>query len=404
MDRGERTWHVALVGDGAAEHQPGVQHVEAQGLRLLCDRLLVVGTGGGEVWIVGRVADQVPVHMAHPRVGDDRHAGVAVLGGPGECVLAVREALPYEVLGPFALPYPAPADAEEIDPHLRHRAGPALLLVHGVGALVATHFGWSEAVAGWKGLGGTGQALVCVGAFAGLLLFVLLAQALLPALIRAYEGYWLLRGPVARLGRYGTSREKARWQRLRLTEARDYSRRYHRFPPKEDDLLPTRLGNALRAAELYPCDERRYGIDAVFFWPRLYPLLPDALRDALAAARASLELYLVLSALSAALVRVTVVLSARLDLPWPVWLPVLLGSGLLSPLAYRAAVSSALSYGELVRSAFDTQRRALLTALGLGLPGTLEAERDLWRALGQQLYRRDADRPNLLRFTTEPPA
>ncbi|MFI1035196.1 hypothetical protein [Streptomyces sp. NPDC020951] len=281
---------------------------------------------------------------------------------------------------------------------------PALAFWAGVGALVATHLGWTQVSAWWSALGGARQALASGGALTGLFVFVLLAKAVLPTLVRSYEGFWLLRGPAVRLGQLGVSRQLKRWHRLQLTDPRDFGRRYRCFPPEPQDLLPTRLGNALRAAEFYASDSRRYGIDAVFFWPRLYPLLPDALRGALGAARASLEQFLVISSLSAAFVPVTAVLAAVLDLPVAVWLPVLTCTTLLSPLAYRAAVSAALSYSELVRSAFDTHRRALLAAMGLALPETLEAERTLWQALGQQLYRRDTDRPDLIRFTTEAPA
>ncbi|MEU1406595.1 hypothetical protein ABZ471_30265 [Streptomyces sp. NPDC005728] len=280
---------------------------------------------------------------------------------------------------------------------------PSLAFWAGIGALVVTHVGWSRAADRWNALGGARQLLICAGAVAGLLVFVLLAMAVLPALVRAYEGYWLLRHPFGRLGRLGVSLQRRRWQRLRLTDPRDYGRRYRCFPPEPRDLMPTRLGNALRAAESYASDERRYGMDAVFFWPRLYPLLPDSLRSALGAARASLEQFLVLAALSAAFVPVTAVLAMTPGLPLPIWLPTLVVGPLLSILAYRAAVSAALGYGELVRSAFDTHRRALLTALGLALPATLEAERALWQALAQQLYRRDTDHPELLRFTTDPP-
>src|SRR6185437_12444223 len=114
----------------------------------------------------------------------------------------------------------------------------------------------------------------------------------------------------------------------------------------------------------YARDKQRYGIDAVFFWPRLYPLLPDALRDSLAAARSSMEQLLVIASLSGALAPVALVLAIVLGLPTVVWVPVAVGTPVLAVLAYRAAVAVATSYGELVRSAFDTHRLTLLTSLG----------------------------------------
>ena len=42
--------------------------------------------------------------------------------------------------------------------------------------------------------------------------------------------------------------------------------------PKPNLILPTRFGNILRAAEIYPGE--RYGIDAVELWPRLAQSIP----------------------------------------------------------------------------------------------------------------------------------
>jgi hypothetical protein len=273
---------------------------------------------------------------------------------------------------------------------------PALAFWAGVGALVATHAGWTTTVNRWKALDGPRQLLVAGGAVVALVLFAIFVQILLPGLIRLYEGYWLLATPAKT---WLIKRQRKRWNGLDLTTSRDFTRRYQQFPPDPKDLLPTRLGNILRAAELYPADQRRYGMDAVFFWPRLYPLLPDPLRESLAAARASLEQQLFTATLSGVLTVTAAVFAATLDLPAKVWLPVLVGSALLAWIAHRAAARIAVSYAELVRAAFDTHRRALLTAIGLKLPRTLDDERALWKALGQQLYRRDSEQPDLLTFS-----
>ena len=273
---------------------------------------------------------------------------------------------------------------------------PALAFWAGVGALVATHVGWTTTVNRWKTLDGPRQLLVAGGAVVALVLFAILAHSLLTGLIRIYEGYWL-RDTAA--GKLMISRQRRRWDRLDLTTPRDFTRRYQQFPPDPADLLPTRLGNILRAAELYAGDQSRYGIDAVFFWPRLYPLLPDPLRASLDAARASIEQQLFTATLSGVLALTTAAFAATLDLPATVWLPVLAGCAILAWATHRIATQVAIGYAELVRSAFDTHRRALLTAIGLELPTTLADERALWKALGQQLYRRDSEQPNLLTFT-----
>ena len=108
----------------------------------------------------------------------------------------------------------------------------------------------------------------------------------------------------------GRRRQTRRWDQLEQTfgpqqepdrAARAYQLRHQRFPRERSATMPTRLGNVFRAAESYPADSRLYGMDAVFFWPRLYPLLPESLRVELASARSSIDMMLVTSVLSAAL-------------------------------------------------------------------------------------------------------
>lgn len=111
-----------------------------------------------------------------------------------------------------------------------------------------------------------------------------------------------------------------------------------------------------------------------------------------------MEQLLFIALLSGALVPVTFVLAIALPLPVAVWLPVVAGASVLASLTYRSAVAVAVSYGELVRSAFDTHRLTLLMSLGYALPTSLDEERQLWQAIGQLLFRRDADRPDLLKY------
>jgi hypothetical protein len=53
--------------------------------------------------------------------------------------------------------------------------------------------------------------------------------------------------------------------------------------------MPTGLGSALRAAESYPDSDEGWGLDAVFWWPRLCLLLPDSARKQAGEARASMD-------------------------------------------------------------------------------------------------------------------
>ena len=165
--------------------------------------------------------------------------------------------------------------------------------------------------------------------------------------------------------------------------------------------MPTRMGNVFQAAESYPSDAHLYGMDAVFFWPRLYPLLPDSLRAELAAARSAIDMMLVTSVLSVALGLGIAGGGAAARLPVLGQVLIVVGPLAVSRVSYIGAVNAVVVYAELARVGFDLYRRALLSTLGLTLPTSLAEERRLWRAVGQTLYRCGADKDleALLRFT-----
>jgi hypothetical protein len=184
-----------------------------------------------------------------------------------------------------------------------------------------------------------------------------------------------------------------------------YLHGYLAFPPEPAPVLPTRLGNALRAAESYPGDQGRWGLDAVFWWPRLYLIMPDSARDQVDNARASLDQLVVLTMLSAAFGVLSLALSCA-GLNLAVGLCCAAGALLLSRFSYLAAVTAAGVFGELVRSSYDLFRGDLLGKLGWPMPPTLPAERQLWTALTQQLYRRAASEQfdPLVKASRQPPA
>jgi hypothetical protein len=68
--------------------------------------------------------------------------------------------------------------------------------------------------------------------------------------------------------------------------------------------------------------------------------------------------------------------------------PVVLLAGVgLARVAYLNAAESALSYGELLKTAFDLYRWEVLKALHLDPPSDLESERKLWGEIAGLLYR-----------------
>ncbi len=283
---------------------------------------------------------------------------------------------------------------------------PAFAFAAGTGALAATMIGWHQAVTWWSGLDAARQVALGVAAAAAIVVLAIIIGTQVVGMTRLLEGYWRWPAADKTLGRLGRWREGKRRDKL-ATDASDlgYLRNYLAFPPPPAPVMPTRLGNALRAAEAYPGDEQRWGLDAVFWWPRLYLIMPDSARTQVDDARAALDQLVVLTMLSAAFGTVAVALSiAGLNLA--AGLGCAGGAFLLSRGCYLAAVTSATVLGDLVRSCYDLFRGDLLTRLGWTIPPTLKSERQLWVALGQQLYRggTNAQGDSLLNAPRQPPA
>jgi hypothetical protein len=275
---------------------------------------------------------------------------------------------------------------------------PTLVFWSALVLLIGGHIGWHRMLTWWRGLAGEQQALILVAALAGAVFFASLVSVFIGSLTRLYEGYWGARGLGRTLAKAGIAVQRWRHRRLDPNNPRHYEIRYRQYPRLPEDLLPTRLGNVLKATELYPGDEGRYGMDAVFFWPRLYMVLPETMRDSLQNARSSLDLTLVTSALGwlYALTACCFLALAGAS-SWYLWL--VAAAGVLAALAaYRGTVRAGVTYGELVRTAFDLYRGDLLAQLGYAAPTSLAQEQVLWRNLGKQMYRRRADDPSVLRY------
>jgi hypothetical protein len=143
------------------------------------------------------------------------------------------------------------------------------------------------------------------------------------------------------------------------------------YPDDADHVMPTLLGNVLKAAE----DRAggRYGLDCVVVWPRLYPMLSESLTAALDDARNQLDLMVRFAATFGLVALGALVLLA----PHGWWAAVVLAALVLAWMSYRAGVNAAIAYGELLESAIDLHRFDLLQALHLPLPADPEAEQKL---------------------------
>jgi hypothetical protein len=145
--------------------------------------------------------------------------------------------------------------------------------------------------------------------------------------------------------------------------------------PTTPRLLPTRVGNTLRAAETRPID--KYGLDAVAVWPHLWLLLPQATREEISAVRTSLDAAVEVCLWGLLFVAFT---------PWTLWaLPLGLGVAAASALAWvpvRAEV-----FADLVEATFDLHHNALYRQLRWPLPANPADDRANGRRVTAYLMR-----------------
>jgi hypothetical protein len=209
---------------------------------------------------------------------------------------------------------------------------------------------------------------------------VFFAYASVP-IYQVLEGYRL---PVA-LQRRLRRRHVRRFYRLRAAE--NYFRRTGmlpggyttddlrlRYPRDVRDVRATRLGNALTTMESWSND--RYHLDSQTMWSELQGVASDNLRKDMDDGRAPVDFF-VSSIAHASLLSVTGI-GVGLATPQRQALVVGLLAAATIPVSYRLAVSNMLDWAQSVKALVNLSRVDLAARLGMEMPGTLEAEREMW--------------------------
>jgi hypothetical protein len=175
---------------------------------------------------------------------------------------------------------------------LDHLFGPAFLFWAGGLGLYIWQHSWDAVKLTWLGWDIYQQAAALLVALLAVFLSSLAVQTLQLPATRLLEGYWPW--PLKLLGPYFISRQRRdfvkKYKKLRELKAKGRSKSItaeeqdrlsrleawaHGNPAAERDLLPTRLGNLLRAREM--ASRHKYGLDSLVCWPRLWCLLPECL-------------------------------------------------------------------------------------------------------------------------------
>lgn len=159
------------------------------------------------------------------------------------------------------------------------------------------------------------------------------------------------------------------------------------YPDQEIYILPTALGNAIRAFEVYP--RVMYGLEGIQGWSRLVAVMPSDYRGAIEEAKVSLDFFVNVFALAGLFGIVFFVTAYMYDKvePSESLLP-LAALGVMAG-AYWGAIKTALPWGEVVKAAFDIYHRELAEKLGYELPNDAGKRRDLWTGYSQAIIYRD---------------
>ncbi len=137
----------------------------------------------------------------------------------------------------------------------------------------------------WEKLSVTDQGLLIGGVLLIVTLLAFVLEMLADPILRLYEGYWPT--GLDPLRKWFLKRQQQ--QRRRSNE----SKKAYEFPIDPALLLPTKLGNVLNASNEY--SHQIYHLDAIVWWPRLAPLLPENFRNRLDLALSPVQALLNLS-------------------------------------------------------------------------------------------------------------
>lgn len=250
--------------------------------------------------------------------------------------------------------------------------------------------------------------------------FAIVLQQSNMLIIKLYEGYygwrWFpLRQILKRMTRCQKNLYKKRKEEIdQLNRSKKDTRSMEHdlsraFPADENQILPTRLGNIMRASEYYV--HQIYNIDPITIWPRLTAVIPQFYAEQIEKTQTTVSFVLNLSFISAILgfecLAQSVVdvlelyrgIEAKLFVI-PILVPFSLNAPelliiislicfILSYIFYLLSCLPAGAWGEYIRSVFDLYRYDLFKQMSLHLPSepiTLRREWEIWNLLQKHTF------------------
>jgi hypothetical protein len=153
--------------------------------------------------------------------------------------------------------------------------------------------------------------------------------------------------------------------------------RFNQLPEKEDDILPTRLGNALKALETYAVN--RYGFDSQTFWYELRAVVPESLRKDIDDAESVVDFFISFLYLSILFGLISLLIGVLANSVASI-VAAIVALGLV-PIFYLRAVKSTGEYKITVQALVNVGRPKLADTFALETPSGTDDERKMWNAL-----------------------
>jgi len=153
------------------------------------------------------------------------------------------------------------------------------------------------------------------------------------------------------------------------------------YPPKEEKVLPTKVGNIIAAFENYP--NIRYGIDSIGLWTRLVPILKEYDYLEFVSSEKSLFDFLMSMNVIIAILNLEFFYLALYKGNWIVAILLLPFAFILFRLFYIGMTHAARYWGETCNVAYDLFRKELYSRLNLKPPHNFKEEYNRWVELSK---------------------
>lgn len=251
----------------------------------------------------------------------------------------------------------------------------------------------------------TALLLLCAAVLFGIVL-----NALQTPLYRILEGYLLWpRNAYDRGCRHQRARRERIAGLITCPEGRTPVQRallneqMARYPADDDQIAPTRLGNAIRRFEEY--GHNRFRLDTQVLWNELSATAPEQARRQAETARTSVDFFVALLYGHGVVALLAFLALASAGAERPLLVVTAIALCALIPLWYRSAVYATDEWAAAVRAMVNLGRKPLADALGLLIPKQLAEERIMWQLVTRMSRRpyRDAADTALAPYRTAPP-